>query len=115
MKRVGRRSPRKTRPEAVGSLVARVLGDLGRGETAAGMKVAGCWEAAVGPEIARQCRPIALRDGTLEVWVTSSVWCQQLQMQRPQLLERLREVLGDDAPSDLRFRVGYTGSPARAR
>jgi predicted nucleic acid-binding Zn ribbon protein len=35
------------------------------------------------------------------------VWCQQLQMQRPQLLASLREALGEDAPSDLRFRVGY--------
>lgn len=106
MKRVGRRGPRKTRPEAVGSLVARVLGDLGLGETAAVMKVAGCWEAAVGPEIARHCQPTALRGAVLEATADSSVWCQQLQLQKPEILAGLRRELGAEAPRELRFKVG---------
>ena len=64
------------------------------------------WEEAVGPEIASHCRPVAIRGEVLEAEVDSSVWCQQLQMERPQLLKALREALGDDAPTDLRLRVG---------
>ena len=64
------------------------------------------WEEAVGPEIAAHCRPVSLRDGRLEVSVDSSVWCQQLQLQVPQILGALRQVFGDEAPTQLWFRVG---------
>jgi predicted nucleic acid-binding Zn ribbon protein len=47
-----------------------------------------------------------MRAGVLEVTVDSSVWCQQLQMRRPELLASLREALGPDAPRDLWLRVG---------
>ena len=54
--------PRPRRdPRPVGALVERVLGDLGLGEAAGIVKVAERWEAAVGAEIARHCRPSALR------------------------------------------------------
>jgi len=70
------------------------------------MRIAACWEQAVGAEIAAHCRPSALRGGVLEVTVDSSVWCQQLQMRRDEILGGLRSALGADAPADLRFRVG---------
>jgi predicted nucleic acid-binding Zn ribbon protein len=96
----------KGQPERLGTLVPRVLGDLGLGESARALRVAERWEEAAGPEIAQHSRPNALRGGVLEVTVDSSVWCQQLQMRRPELLRALREVLGDDAPSDLWLRIG---------
>ena len=51
--------------------------------------------------VARESMP-----DVLEVTVDSSVWCQQLQMRRPELLASLREALGADAPRDLWLRVG---------
>jgi len=70
------------------------------------MRIAACWEEAVGPEIASHCQPSALRGAVLEVTVDSSVWSQHLQMRRDEILEGLRGALGADAPADLRFRVG---------
>jgi predicted nucleic acid-binding Zn ribbon protein len=64
------------------------------------------WEEAVGPDIARHCRPTGLRGTVLEVSADSSVWCQQLQVQAPPILEALRSTFGDAAPSKLWFRVG---------
>jgi len=101
-----RRPKRKGQPERLGKLVPRVLKDLGLGESARALRVAEHWEEAVGAEIARHSRPNALRGGVLEVTVDSSVWCQQLQMQQPELLRALREALGDDAPRGLWLRVG---------
>ena len=92
--------------EPIGSLLPRVLSDLGLTETARVMQIAARWEEAVGREIADHCRPTALRGGLLEATVDSSVWCQQLQLRAPEILEALRRVLGEDAPSDLRMRVG---------
>ena len=97
---------RKSRPEPLGALVARVLKDIGAGDSARVMRIAERWEEAVGGEIAAHCRPTALRGGVLEATVDSSVWCQQLQLRGPEILEALRGVLPADAPSELWFRVG---------
>ena len=97
---------RKSRPEPLGALVERVLKDIGAGDSARVMRIADRWEEAVGAEIAAHCRPTALRGGVLEVTVDSSVWCQQLQLRGPEILEALRVVLSADAPSELWFRVG---------
>ena len=102
---------RKSDPELLRSLVPQVLEDLGVGGATRVVQVAESWAEAVGPEIAAHCRPVLFKKDTLEVHVDSSVWCQQLQMEREQLLASLRETLGSGAPSDLRFRVGYTRRP----
>jgi predicted nucleic acid-binding Zn ribbon protein len=83
-----------------------VLRDLGLDASARVVRVAERWEEAVGTEVARHCRPTALRGDKLEASVDSSVWCQQLQLRVPEILAELRRLLGDDAPSDLWFRVG---------
>jgi predicted nucleic acid-binding Zn ribbon protein len=97
---------RKSRPEPLGALVERVLKDIGAGDSARVMRIADRWEEAVGAEIAAHCRPTALRGGVLEATVDSSVWCQQLQLRGPEIIEALRAVLPADAPSELWFRVG---------
>lgn len=99
--------PRKRRePRPIGILLGGVMHDLGLDEASAIVRVAERWEAAVGPEVARHCRPSALRGGTLEVTVDSSIWCQELQLQRTQILAALRRELADAAPADLRLFVG---------
>lgn len=103
------RSRRRTQPRAIGKVLGNVLDELGLDGASSAFRINELWEEAVGPDVARHCRPVSVRGGVLEAEVDSSVWCQQLQMQRPQLLEQLREALGADAPTDLRFRVGYTG------
>ena len=93
-------------PERLSHLVPRVLEDLGFEGAARIVRIAERWEEAVGPEIARHCRPSALRDGTLEATVDSSAWCQQLRLQTPEILGALRRVFGAEAPAALRLRVG---------
>jgi predicted nucleic acid-binding Zn ribbon protein len=93
----------------VGGLVARVLGDLGLDSSARVVRLAACWEKAVGAEVARHCHPTALHRDRLEVTVDSSSWCQQLQLQREEILAALREVAGEDAPAELWLRVGGIG------
>jgi predicted nucleic acid-binding Zn ribbon protein len=101
----------------VGALVPRALADLGLEDAAAAWRLGECWDAAVGPEIARHCRPAGLRDGprgrVLEAEVASSVWAQQLVLRRDEILSGLRRELGDEAPTDVRFRVGYPAAPGR--
>ena len=93
------------KPENLGKLVPRVLEDLGISGSARIMQLVAGWEAAVGADVARHCRPLQFRNEVLEVEVDSSVWCQQLKLQEPQLVASLLEALGDVAPKQLHFRV----------
>jgi len=95
----------------MGSLLGKVLEDLGMEAASRAHEVNQRWEEAVGSEVAAHCQPVGLRNGVLEARVDSSVWAQQLQLRTPEILEALRGVLGEEAPTALRFRVGY--SPSR--
>ena len=109
---MSRKRRRKGRLEAVGGELAKVLSDLGLGDAERAFQIGERWADAVGVEIARHSRPLALKGEVLEVAVDSSVWAQQLQLQQPAILSALAAALpdGEPAPSELRFRVG--GRPA---
>ena len=112
---MARRLTRKSTPKPIGGVVGKVLSELGLDAAQEAFRIGELWEEAVGSEVARHCRPVAVRSGVLEAEVDSSVWCQQLQMEREGLLAALREVLGPSAPTDLRLRVGYRSSPGARR
>lgn len=101
MTRRGSREPRR-----VGSVVPRVLDDLGLGSARLAMRVEQHWSELVGAEAAAHSSPELLRGATLEVRVDASVWGQQLQLRSREILLGLRELLGEAAPTELRFRVG---------
>ncbi len=67
------------------------------------------WPAAVGERIAAVATPVSERSGEVTVRCTDSVWAQELDLIQGDLLERLRELLGERAPRTLRFRVDDVG------
>lgn len=94
-------------PTAVGELLGKVLGDLGLEGVARAHRIGAIWEEAVGAQIAAHCRPLGLRGSVLELQVDSPVWAQQLQLRKPELIAALERALGEGAPRELRFQVGY--------
>jgi len=108
-KRPGER--RQGKPQIVGSLLGQVLDELGLEVASQAFRAGELWAEAVGPDVAAHSRPVGLRGGVLEVSVDSSVWCQQLQLKRRDILAALADRMGDDSPQDLRFRLGYTARP----
>lgn len=97
---------RKRGAVAVGAMLPRILADLGLHGAMHTAALAERWEEIVGPTVAEHCQPVLIQNGVLEARVDSSVWCQQLQLQRGEILEALRHALGPNAPTDLRLRVG---------
>ena len=65
----------------------------------------GAWAGVVGERIAAVTSPVSERGGEVIVSCSDSVWAQELDLMQAQLLERLRERLGERAPQSLRFRV----------
>jgi hypothetical protein len=85
-----------------------VRGELGRFGTAGAMAdVVAAWPELVGETIAANAWPARLaRDGTLHVNAGSSAWAFELGQLEGEILPRLREALGVDAPRRLRFAPG---------
>jgi predicted nucleic acid-binding Zn ribbon protein len=67
--------------------------------------VQAAWSTALGARLAEVATPVSERAGTLTVECTDGVWAQELDLMQEQLLQRLREELGERAPEALRFRV----------
>ena len=99
------------KPERIGSEVRSELARFGPAE---GMtEIVRAWPAAVGDQISRNAWPARLsRDGTLHVAAASSTWAFELSQLEPKLLGRLREALGETAPSRLRFAPGKLPEPS---
>ncbi len=93
--------------ERIGGEIERELSRGGSSDAIPLARLTAAWPTAVGPAIARQAWPLRLaRDGTLHVATASATWANELTMLAGDILERLREHAGPDAPSALRCAVG---------
>lgn len=75
------------------------------------------WKEIVGEPIALQTQPYAIRNRILFIYVSHSVWLQQLQFFKPALLEKINQFLGEPILQDIRFKLGglQERSPSRIR
>jgi predicted nucleic acid-binding Zn ribbon protein len=64
------------------------------------------WQDVVGPTIAENARPEAIKGKLLLVNVSSAPWMQQLQFLKAELVEKLNESLGREVVQDIRFKIG---------
>jgi hypothetical protein len=99
-------------PEPIGDAVRRELGRFG--PAGAMGEIVKAWPQAVGESIARNAWPGRVaRDGTLHVATSSSAWAFELGLLEADILGRLKQALGADAPSRLRFAPGRLPEPPR--
>jgi predicted nucleic acid-binding Zn ribbon protein len=75
-------------PRPVGSVLSRVVADLGLDDPAE-RTLFERWDAIAGTETAAVCRVIRFRDGRLMLGVDSPVWSYELSMRRLTIKERI--------------------------
>jgi len=93
--------------ERIGHEVERELGRGGSRDAIPLVALTTAWPVAVGDAVARHAWPLRIaRDGTLHVATASASWAQELAFLSDEILERLREHLGPDAPTKVRCAVG---------
>jgi predicted nucleic acid-binding Zn ribbon protein len=95
----------KRDPQALADLVPRVLQEIGLGGASDPARLVRAWDDAVGPELARHCRPQGARKGVVFATVPDSAWMQRFQLEKPRILARLRAELGSDVARELRARI----------
>jgi hypothetical protein len=61
------------------------------------------WAEAVGEHLAAVTEPVGERRDAIVVSCRDSVWAEELDLMKGELLERLQGLLGEQAPAALRF------------
>ena len=63
------------------------------------------WEQVVGGIVAQKSWPEKVADGVLTVGVTTHAWVEELNLIKPQIIARYRQLLGRNILRDVEFRV----------
>lgn len=93
--------------DRIGREIERELSRGGSREAVPLAALTAAWPAVVGDPIARQAWPLRIsRDGTLHVATSSAAWAHELTFLADEILGKLREQIGADAPAKLRCAVG---------
>lgn len=69
------------------------------------------WDQIVGKDIAKNTEPVKFYKDVLVIKVSNSVWTQELQYLKPNLLEKIRSSFPDTKIKDLIFKVGPIKKP----
>ena len=65
-----------------------------------------CWDALVGPSIAANAQPAVFKGKLLLVHVSSSVWLQQLQFLKAEMIRKINAAFGQPMVEDIKFKIG---------
>lgn len=84
-------------------LVALTLRRAGLGRVVLMSRLLRHWEEIVGSQLAAVAQPEAVRSRVLFVTVTDDIWLQQLMFYQSQLLQNMRNVLGEVGITRLHF------------
>ena len=112
---MGRRPPRSGTLQPLAPVVTQALHQVGLGRIALLAQIVRHWEEIVGPPIAAVAYPEGVRARVLFVTVTDAIWLQQLTFCQTQLLQKLRQVLGDVPIRRLHFTLVASPRPSLPR
>jgi hypothetical protein len=107
---------RRKAPEPIASTLGAIIDRLDSEGHFAIVRLISAWPEVVGETIARRTEVVGLKFHSAVVKVSGAMWIQELNLLKPQILERLRTRIGDDAVRDLRFVQGrLSRRPPRPR
>jgi hypothetical protein len=69
------------------------------------------WRQSVGPQIATRTHPENINRGTLFVKVSTSVWMQELQYMKKEIIEKINRLYGKETVQNIRFVIGEIPPP----
>jgi len=93
----------------IGSIIKSLLSSYqvpGKSSVGKLNRIADVWTTVTGKAIADNTKPHAIKGKLLYVNVTSSVWIQQLQYIKKDLIARLNAALGEKDIDNIKFKIG---------
>ncbi len=89
--------------KSIGESIQSLFKQLGHEDKIKQYQVMQEWEKIVGAEISRVAKPERIQEKALIVKVASMSWRTELQMQKRQILQKIKEKIGDKIIVDIRF------------
>lgn len=102
-----RKKNHSLRLQSIGEILFSALKRRGMAAKLEENAVLKLWPKAVGQQIVLQTEPDSLRNGTLFIKTTSSVWVQQLHFMKEEIRRKLNELAGKEVIKEIRFSVGH--------
>ncbi len=90
----------------IGNILDRVMEKCGREVDAGMIQVWKMWDNILEKEIIENAQPAAFKGDLLLVHVTSSVWMQQLQFIKSDIIKKINDVAGKKLVGDIKFKIG---------
>lgn len=90
----------------LGNLIENILVSLGQGSNYHGWRIVSLWPEIVGSEVARFSQAVRFANGILTVVVEKDVWRQELELQRDEILSKIRSQPGGRAVKKIVLRAG---------
>lgn len=100
---------RARQPKKAGRVVARIMQRRGYAQVESARLLEEAWQATVG-DLTSSTRVGAIRRGTLEILVTSSLMMQELTFQKQNILRGMQRAYPEGKINKIRFRIGNTNS-----
>ncbi len=97
--------------QRIGDLIARLLTERRQAPRGPQAPLFDEWGLVVGEMLAQKSWPVAVRKGVLVVQVADSVWMHELQIQKAQVLEKIRSLVGEDEIVDVRWTIRGDAPP----
>ncbi len=94
------------RPELISEVIRKVIENLGGEKREEGKYLLEAWRKVVGRNMARCTEPVSIRGDRLIVNVSSPGCSYQLNLQKEEILTKLRKRLKNLVLKDIQFRVG---------
>ena len=90
-------------PVALSRLLEDVVSELGISRQLEVCRAKLAWEEAVGMQLAQHAQPLRIKNGQLEVGVSSTVWSSQLSFMKNEIIDRINHKVGSQVVTDLVF------------
>ena len=104
-------------PKSLHDLIKPTIGRFGWAEDFAVGSVMNNWEEIVGPTVAEKTRPVAFdkRKRELTIECDSTPWASNLRFMKPQILQAIERLAGEDIVRDLEIRGPDLGPKRKGR
>ena len=93
----------RQRAETIGSILNRTLARLGITAKLKELEAVRRFKEIVGERIAQQAEAVAIKDGRLQVRVSSPAWRQELTYSKQEIIDSLNSALGEKVVTDIHF------------
>jgi hypothetical protein len=91
--------------EKIGGTVLGILENLGLNDAKKCAMIISHWDTIAGEGLTNLAKPESFRYGTLHLSVSNHSWAQELQLMKPQFIQKVNGILGKEAVKDIRFKV----------